>query len=97
MQGLSNEKEGRKSMLKKLEALQMQASVRVSEALQPLNAFTAPFYIQVLRGYAEEIEKMFPGAGDVAKKLDETADKKVIIIHVKDDSPEAATPRKSGN
>lgn len=60
--------------------IQTDASQKISDALQPLNMEVAPFYIQLLRGYADVIEKQYPGASKVADVLDKCLERSVHII-----------------
>lgn len=72
------------ALMKEAEQIQTEASIKISEAIQSLNKITAPFYIQLLRGYADAISELYPGAEVVAKMLDKSCDKREIVVDVKD-------------
>ena len=59
------------ALMKEAEQIQTEASIKISEAIQSLNKITAPFYIQLLRGYADAISELYPGAEVVAKMLED--------------------------
>lgn len=65
--------------LKEAEKLQTKASLKISDALQPLNPAMAPFYIMILQGYAEMIEELYPGATKAAEVLKAGADAIKIV------------------
>lgn len=44
-------------------------SVRISEAISPIDHVTAPFAILILRQYAKEISRHYPGGQHVAEAL----------------------------
>ena len=57
------------NLIKEAEKLQTKASLKISDALQPLNPVMAPFYIMILQGYAEMMEELYPGATKMAEAL----------------------------
>lgn len=66
-------------------------SARISEAINPIDHVTAPFTILILRQYAEEISRHYPGGQNVAEALKCISKAAAFVIPTKqgeDDGPE---------
>lgn len=55
-------------------------SARISEAINPIDHVTAPFAILILRQYAEEISRRYPGIQHVAEALKCISQIEVFVI-----------------
>ena len=66
-------------------------SARISEAISPIDHVTAPFATLILRQYAEEISRHYPGTRDVAEALKCISKTAAFVIPTKrgeDNGPE---------
>lgn len=58
-------------------------SARISEAISPIDHVTVPFTILILRQYAEEISRHYPGGQDVAEALKRASQTAAFVIPIK--------------
>lgn len=53
--------------------------LKISDAINPINAVSLPFIYSVLKGYVQTIEKRFPDEVEIAECLDNTMSITIIV------------------
>lgn len=76
---INNDTEDEEELKQNIEEVFGYYSIRVSEALNPVNTISLPFIYKTINAYAEQIEKYFPEAVKIAQGFDDMESIAIII------------------